>query len=153
MKQLMRVWKLYKITDNPRLDFNKMRKFYNKPLLTQIFLLTKFPVPVPAMTPVKSVRGVGAGVRLPGRKLESVKCHLCRVPVKCSQIQSHLGPRLNFNSSEILKNIDKYPQNFNTIHQIKTVSYLLSSSLPISLYLVYPDKSLVSPRPKPSLVH
>ena len=84
MKQLMRVWKLYKITDNPRLDFNKMRKFYNKPLLTQIFLLTKFPVPVPAMTPVKSVGGVGAGVRLPGRKLESVKCHLCRVPVKCS---------------------------------------------------------------------
>ena len=42
--KLMRLWKLYKITDNPRLDFNKMRNFYNKPLLTQIFLLTKFPV-------------------------------------------------------------------------------------------------------------
>ena len=28
--KLMRLWKLYKIRDNPRLDFNKMRKFYNK---------------------------------------------------------------------------------------------------------------------------
>ena len=43
--KLMRLWKLYKIIDNPRLDFNKMRKFYNKPLLTQIFLLTRFPGP------------------------------------------------------------------------------------------------------------
>ena len=53
--KLMRLWKLYKIRDNPRLDFNKMRKFYNKPLLTQIFLLTRFPGP----------GGRGAGV---GRK-------------------------------------------------------------------------------------
>ena len=37
--------------------------------------------------------------------------------------------------------------------QCNDKSYLLSSSLPISLYLVYPDKSRVSPRPNPSLVH
>ena len=29
-RALLRLWKLYKIMDNPRLDFNKMRKFYNK---------------------------------------------------------------------------------------------------------------------------
>ena len=48
-RALLRLWKLYKIMDNPRLDFNKMRKFSNKtredkPLLTQILLLTKFPL-------------------------------------------------------------------------------------------------------------
>ena len=48
-RALRRLWKLYKIMDNPRLDFNKMRKFSNKtredkPLLTQILLLTKFPL-------------------------------------------------------------------------------------------------------------
>ena len=82
--KLMRLWKLYKIRDNPRLDFNKMRKFYNKPLLTQIFLLTKFPVLL-----MSEVTKSGEWSQITGKKVKVCKM----LSVKCQWSHVRTRPR------------------------------------------------------------
>ena len=67
--KLMRLWKLYKITDNPRLDFNKMRNFPTSLSWHKFSSWLNF-----QFSWCRRWRRVESGARLLGRKSKFVRC-------------------------------------------------------------------------------